>query len=84
MSMKRVPQLYISILKLNMVEKAKLNFRLKKIDETRNCILGEIKQKKKQNFFYKKDFDCRYNPIILLIAPMLAFSYDKNIKATST
>ena len=42
MTMKRVPQLYISILKLNMVEKAKLNFRLKKIDETRNYILEEI------------------------------------------
>ena len=35
---------YINILKINKVEEASLEFRLRKTDETRNCILDEIKQ----------------------------------------
>ena len=35
---------YISILKINMVEEASLEFRLRKTDETRNYLLDEIKQ----------------------------------------
>ena len=34
----------VSILKVNMVEKANLEFRLRKINETRNYLLDEIKQ----------------------------------------
>ena len=34
---------YISVLKINMVEEASLEFRLRKIDETRNYLLDEIK-----------------------------------------
>ena len=34
---------YISILKVNMVEVASLEFRLRKIDETRNYVLDETK-----------------------------------------
>ena len=37
-------QEYISILKTNMIEEASLEFRLRKIDETRNYLLNEIKQ----------------------------------------
>ena len=33
----------ISILKMNVVEEASLEFRLKKVDETRNYLLDEIK-----------------------------------------
>ena len=36
-------QEYISILKTNMIEEASLEFRLRKIDETRNYLLNEIK-----------------------------------------
>ena len=35
---------YISILKINMVEEASLEIRLRKIDETRSFLLDEIKQ----------------------------------------
>ena len=34
---------YVSVLKINMVEVASLKFRLRKIDETRNYLLDEIK-----------------------------------------
>ena len=34
---------YISVLKINMVEEASLEFRLRKIGETRNYLLDEIK-----------------------------------------
>ena len=37
-------QEYISILKTNMIAEASLEFRLRKIDETRNYLLNEIKQ----------------------------------------
>ena len=35
---------YISVLKINMVEEASLEIRLRKIDETRSFLLDEIKQ----------------------------------------
>ena len=35
---------YTSILKIDMVEEASLEFRLRKIDETRNYLLDKIKQ----------------------------------------
>ena len=35
---------YISILKIIMLEEAKLKFRLRKIDETRKYLLDEIKR----------------------------------------
>ena len=35
---------YISILKINVVEEASLEIRLRKIDETRSFLLDEIKQ----------------------------------------
>ena len=40
---KKMIKLYISFLKINMVEKASLEFRLRKIDETGNYLLDEIK-----------------------------------------
>ena len=36
-------QEYISVLKTNMIAEASLEFRLRKIDETRNYLLDEIK-----------------------------------------
>ena len=38
-----IKRYYISILKVNIVEEASLEFRLRKIDETRNYLLDEIK-----------------------------------------
>ena len=34
----------MSILKINMIEEASLEYKLRKIDETRNYLLDEIKQ----------------------------------------
>ena len=51
-------QEYISILKTNMIEEASLEFRLRKIDETRNYLLGEIKHNDLMNEKYKKA--CKY------------------------
>ena len=42
----------------NMVEEASLEFRLRKIDETRNCILDEIKHNDSLSEKYKKT--CKY------------------------
>ena len=47
-------QEYISILKTNMIEEASLEFRLRKIDETRNYLLGEIKHNDLMSEKYKK------------------------------
>ena len=44
----------ISILKINMVEEASLEFRLKEIDETRNYLLKEIKHNDLMSEKYKK------------------------------
>ena len=41
-----------------MVEEASLEFRLRKIDKTRNYLLDEIKHKVKKNKKYKKT--CKY------------------------
>ena len=46
--------IYISILKINMVEKSSLEFRLRKIDETRNYLLDEIKHNDLMSEKYKK------------------------------
>ena len=43
MTIKRMTKQSISILKMNVVEEASLEFRLKKVDETRNYLLDEIK-----------------------------------------
>ena len=40
---KRMTKQYTSTLKINMTEEASLEFRLRKIDETKNYILDEIK-----------------------------------------
>ena len=44
MTIKRMTKKYISNVKINIVEDANLEFRLKIIDETRNSLLDEIKQ----------------------------------------
>ena len=41
---KKHDKIYISILKKNMAEEASLVFRLRKIDETRDYLLEEIKE----------------------------------------
>ena len=58
MTIKRMIQEYISILKTNMIAEASLEFRLRKIDETRNYLLGEIKHNDLMNEKYKKT--CKY------------------------
>ena len=45
---------YISILKINMAEEGGLEFILKRIDETRNYILEEIKHSDLMSEKYKK------------------------------
>ena len=50
--------IYISILKINMEEKASLEFRLRKIDQTRNYLLVEIKNNDLMTEKYKKT--CKY------------------------
>ena len=49
---------YISIIKINMVEEANLEFKLGKIDETRNYILYEIKDNDLKS--YKHKTTCKY------------------------
>ena len=44
MTIKRMANYYISILKINIAEEAGLEFRLREIDEIRNYVLDEIKQ----------------------------------------
>ena len=51
-------QEYISILKTNMIAEASLEFRLRKIDETRNYLLGEIKTNDLMSEKYNKT--CKY------------------------
>ena len=58
MTIKRMIQEYISILKTNTIAEASLEFRLRKIDETRNYLLGEIKHNDLMNEKYKKT--CKY------------------------
>ena len=45
---------YISILKINIREEASLQFRLRKIDETRNYLLDEIKNNNLMSEKFKK------------------------------
>ena len=58
MTLKRMAKSYISILKVNMVEVASLEFRLRKIDETRNYVLDEINHNDFMSENYKKT--CKY------------------------
>ena len=51
-------KLYISILKTNMAEEASVKLRLRKIDETRNNLLDEIKHNDLMSEKYKKT--CKY------------------------
>ena len=51
-------QEYISILKTNMIAEASLEFRLRKIDETRNYLLDEIKHNDLMSEKYIKT--CKY------------------------
>ena len=44
----------LSILKVNMTEEASLDFRLRKIDQTRNYLLDEIKHNGLMSEKYKK------------------------------
>ena len=48
----------LSISKINITEEASLEFRLRKIDETRNYLLDEIKHNDLKNEKYKKT--CKY------------------------
>ena len=48
----------MSILKINIVDKASLEFRLKKINKSRNCLLDEIKDHDLMSEKYKKI--CKY------------------------
>ena len=54
MTIKRITKQYIGILNVNMVEEASLEFRLRKIDETRNYLLDEIKNNDLMIEKYKK------------------------------
>ena len=58
MTIKRAAKQYISILKINMLEEASLEFRLRKIDQTRNSLLDEIKHNDLMSGKYKKT--CKY------------------------
>ena len=58
MTIKRAAKQYISILKINMLEEASLEFRLRKIDQTRNYLLDEIKHNDLMSGKYKKT--CKY------------------------
>ena len=58
MTMKMMKEEYISILKINMAEVATVEFRLRKIDETRNYLLKEIKHNDLIIEKYKKT--CKY------------------------
>ena len=49
---------YISLLNVDMVEEASLKFRLRKIDETKNYLLDEIKHNDLMSGKYKKT--CKY------------------------
>ena len=51
-------KLYISILRTNMAEEASVKLRLRKIDETRNNLLDEIKHNDLMGEKYKKT--CKY------------------------
>ena len=51
---KKMIKLYISFLKINMVEKASFEFRLRKIDETGNYLLDEIKHNNLMSEKYDK------------------------------
>ena len=51
-------KLYISILRTNMAEEASVKLKLRKIDETRNNLLDEIKHNDLMSEKYKKT--CKY------------------------
>ena len=58
MTIKRMTWWYISIWKINMIEEASLEFWLRKIGETRNYLLEEIKHNYLMSEKYKKT--CKY------------------------
>ena len=58
MTVKRMTKKYISILKTNTSLDSSLQFRLKKIDETRNYVLDEIKHIGLMSEKFKKT--CKY------------------------
>ena len=45
---------YTSILKINMVQEASLEFRLRRIDQTKNYLLSEMKHEDMMSEKYKK------------------------------
>ena len=55
---KKNDKIIYKYLKINMTEEASLEFRLRKIDETRNYILEEIKHNDLKSEKYKKA--CKY------------------------
>ena len=67
--------IYISILKINMEEKASLEFRLRKIDQTRNYLLVEIKNNDLMTEKYKKT--CKYlnyvENLLILVSTVTAW-----------
>ena len=51
---KKMTKKYISTLKINMVQEASLEFRLRETDETGNYLLNEIKHNDSMNQKYEK------------------------------
>ena len=60
MTIKRMTEYYISILRINMSEEASLEFRLTKIDETKNYVLDEIKHNDLMSEKYRI-MTCKYS-----------------------
>ena len=58
MNIKRMKKQYVSIFKMNMAEEANFEFRLRKIDEARNYVLGEIKYNYLRSEKFKRT--CKY------------------------
>ena len=66
---KNEKNIYVSILKTNMVEEASLEFGLRKIDETRTYLLNEIKRNALINEKYEKTWRyINYVEYLLILA----------------
>ena len=58
MTVKRMTKQYINILKINLTEEARIEFRLRKSDETTGYLSDEIKNNDLMSEKYKKT--CKY------------------------
>ena len=71
------------MLKINMVEETCLEFRFKKIDETRNYLLDEIKHNDLMSAKYKKTFKyLNYVENLLILVSTVIFCVSSSAFAT--